>query len=135
MKALGFSVLCAALMALAPVSLAAQSVESAVAPLPQELRDGAEVYVINLDGERSLIREGTNGLTCRASIPGDDFYWTRCYQKQYAALYDRLDMLIRLDGHSPWDAAEIIAPEMQQGLLPIPAQGAATYLIVRSAPK
>lgn len=61
-------------------------VEQATLPLPLDLRDGATVVYYDDNGDRNVIREGTNMMECTARNEATGF--TRCYHKGLAAESD-----------------------------------------------
>jgi len=61
-------------------------IEHATLPLPAELRDGATVVTYDADGNRQVLREGTNVIECTTRNEATGF--TRCYPKYMAAEAD-----------------------------------------------
>ncbi|MGI9262373.1 MAG: hypothetical protein ACR2QR_10085 [Woeseiaceae bacterium] len=63
----------------------AEKIAQAVLPLPEELQAGAAVYEYNDDGQRMLLRGGSNHVECK---PRDENGFTSCTSKQTAANRD-----------------------------------------------
>jgi len=63
----------------------AEKVAQAVLPLPEELRAGAAVYEYNDDGQRVMLRGGSNHVECK---PRDENGFTSCTSKKTAANRD-----------------------------------------------
>ena len=62
--------------ACAPADVARSGVEliaEATSPLPEQLQDGATVIVTDADGNRRVLREGTNAMVCRPDGPAPGF--------------------------------------------------------------
>ena len=60
-------------------------IAQAVLPLPEDLRAGAAVFDYNDDGQRILLRGGSNHVECK---PRDDNGFTSCFGKASAARRD-----------------------------------------------
>ena len=58
-----------------------QEIGEAVSPLPENLRDGAEVRAFREEG-LVTIREGTNGMVCLGDNPAVEDWHTACYQEE-----------------------------------------------------
>ena len=65
---------------------------ASVLPLPEALRAGAGVRVVDASGVR-MLRPSTNGLMCTADRPGDDVFDVRCYQVEWLAVMDYARLL------------------------------------------
>lgn len=61
-------------------------VAHAVLPLPEDLRDGAQVITYNADGSRKVLRAGSNMMECVTRDEATGF--TRCYHKSLGAQAD-----------------------------------------------
>lgn len=61
-------------------------VQQATLPLPEDLRDGAAVVTYDADGNRKVLRAGTNMMECQMRDENTGF--TRCYHKDLAAESD-----------------------------------------------
>lgn len=74
---------------LAVVSVGAQSndemIAQAILPLPEDLRAGAAVFNYNEDGQRIMLRGGSNQIECK---PRDERGFTTCYPKNTAGRRD-----------------------------------------------
>ena len=79
--------LCAAALALIPISACAQDaglpaeiqIALAVQAAPAEFRDGATVQGYTADGTFTTLREGSNGLVCMAPNPGREDFEVSCH--------------------------------------------------------
>ena len=60
-------------------------IEQAVLPLPEDLRAGAAVFDYNDDGQRIMLRGGSNHVECK---PRDENGFTSCFGKSTAARRD-----------------------------------------------
>ena len=56
-------------------------VAQAVLPLPPSLQSGATVISVNNEGEKKVLRKGSNDMMCRADSPATGFSVT-CYHKR-----------------------------------------------------
>ena len=56
-------------------------VAQAVLPLPPSLQSGATVISVNDEGEKKVLRKGSNDMMCRADSPATGFSVT-CYHKR-----------------------------------------------------
>ena len=65
---------------------ASDPVAHATLPLPEDLRDGARVVSYDEDGNRKVLREGSNMIECTVRNEATGF--TRCYHKSLAAESD-----------------------------------------------
>ena len=104
-------------------------IADALAPLPVQLQDGARIVQILDNGDRVVIREGSNGITCRPDIPGPP-YLIRCHPSRLEPLFDRLDTLLQLEGLRGSEARDRVIAEIEDGTLPSPKPGTASYLIL-----
>jgi hypothetical protein len=57
---------------------AADPITQATLPLPMDLRAGATVYTYDANGDRKVLRQGTNQIEC---MPRGDDGFTWCYNK------------------------------------------------------
>jgi len=56
-------------------------VAQAVLPLPPSLQSGATVISVNNEGEKKVLRKGSNDMMCRADSPATGFL-VMCYHKR-----------------------------------------------------
>ena len=94
-------------------------IDEAVLPLPESLRDGAAVNRFE-DGEQVFLREGTNGMFCRADDPDRPGIALWCYPRAHDA-YARRWYALAAEGRSATEVDEIIAAEIEAGELEWPA--------------
>ena len=95
-----------------------QLVEEAVLALPEHLRDGAAVVKFE-DGKQVFLREGTNGLFCRADDPETRGIAVWCYPKSHDA-YARRWYQLAAEGNAPSKVDEIVTEEIKSGKLEWP---------------
>jgi hypothetical protein len=87
------------LLVLAPNRVSAQegdhakAIAAAVLPLPEPLRAGAGVVRLDARGRPQVWRAGTNGMTCLADRPGDEWFDVRCYQDGFIRVLYRAQAL------------------------------------------
>jgi hypothetical protein len=74
----------------AQVPAASQQIAAAILPLPQVLREHATVLGYAPDLSLITLREGTNGMVCTASRPGDAEFDVRCYQESFMPVVRRM---------------------------------------------
>jgi hypothetical protein len=105
----------------ASVTLSAASVEEQVAesvkPLPEDLKAGATVYMYDANGDRKILRQGTNGVECS---PKEEDGFTRCTS---IVTRDRRDFQAKLKAQkkSPKEIQEAVAAATKAGKLkPVP---------------
>jgi hypothetical protein len=103
-------------------------VADALAPLPEQLRAEAKVVQTLDDGEQVVLKEGSNGITCRPDIPGP-LYLVRCHPSELEPMLDRLWHLLEFEDVGPEEARDLVSSEIEAGTLPRPAAGMAQYLI------
>lgn len=63
-----------------------KTVAAATLPLPESMRNGAEVVQLDDAHQPTVLRKGTNAMVCIADKPGDDQFDVRCYQKDFIAV-------------------------------------------------
>jgi hypothetical protein len=106
----------------------AQSVEEkiaeAVRPLPDDLKAGATVYYYDANGDRKVLREGTNMVECQPKDPKDGF--TRCSSKVTA---DRRDFRAKLEaqGKKPEEISKLMEAATKAGTIKPAPFGAMSY--------
>jgi hypothetical protein len=93
---------------------AADPIDQAVLPLPEDLRAGATVYTYDpATGARKVLREGTNFVECQPR--GDDgFTW--CYNKVTAPRRD-LQAKLRAEKKTDKEIQEAVAAATQAGTI------------------
>ena len=107
-----------ALVAIAVIATPQQRIEEALLALPEHLREGAAVVEF-VDGKPHYLREGTNGMYCRADDPDTRGIAVWCYPESHHAYALRWYELAA-EGHAPAKVDEIIVDEIQSGKLAWP---------------
>ena len=95
-----------------------QLIEEAVLVLPESMRDGAAVIRFE-DGKQIFLREGSNGMFCRADDPDTAGIAIWCYPRAHDA-YARRWYALAAEGNSPGEVDAIIAGEIESGDLEWP---------------
>src|SRR5580704_18189988 len=72
------------------VPSASQQIAAAVLPLPEVMREHATVLGYAPDLSLVTLREGTNGMVCTASRPGDAEFDVRCYHESFMPAVRRM---------------------------------------------
>ena len=104
-----------------------QLVSEAVTPLPPGLREGATVVRYTESGEREVLRDGTNGLICRANPAAPPFV-VHCYHRELAKFVSRVNQL-NAQGKSPGEVRDQVSAEIRGGRLPAHPAGVAEYFL------
>lgn len=95
-----------------------QRIEEALLALPEPLREGAAVVEF-IDGKPHYLREGTNGMFCRADDPDVRGIAVWCYPQSHHAYALRWYQLAA-EGIAPGKVDEMITEEIQAGKLEWP---------------
>jgi hypothetical protein len=74
----------------AQVPSGSQQIAAAVLPLPEVMREHATVLGYAPDLSLVILREGTNGMVCTASRPGDAEFDVRCYHQSFMPVVRRM---------------------------------------------
>jgi hypothetical protein len=108
---------------------AAAQVAAAVAPLPQEFREGATVlgYAAGTKGLTQL-RAGTGPFTCLADDPGDQRFHVACYHNSLEAFMAR-GRALRASGVTGQGVDSARFAEIKSGKLDMPKNPSALYSI------
>jgi len=106
--------------------LASQQIAAAVLPLPEILREHATVLGYGPDLSLVTLRQGSNGMVCTASRPGDDEFDVRCYHESFMPLVRRLRGL-HYQGVKQEEIDHIINAEVKAKKLAIPDHPTAGY--------
>lgn len=103
-----------------------QQIQTAVAPLPEKLRDGARVLGYR-PGAAGLVelRAGSNRMTCLADDPSDETVHTACYHDSLEPFMGR-GRALRAAGHAAAAVDSIRNAELEAKKITIPA-GASVY--------
>lgn len=96
----------------------AEAVETALLALPEELRDGAAVVRFE-DGKQVFLREGSNGIYCRADDPDTPGINIWCYPRAHDA-YARRWYALAAEGKSADEVNDIIEREIRDGTIEWP---------------
>ena len=104
-----------------------QLVSEAVTPLPPGLREGATVVRYTESGEREVLRDGTNGLICRANPAAPPFV-VHCYHRELAKFVSRVNQL-QAQGKSPVEVQGQVSAEIRDGTLPAHPAGVTEYIL------
>jgi hypothetical protein len=120
------------LLVLAPERLSAQdrdhakAIAAAVLPLPTPLRSGAGVVRFDASGRPRVWRAGTNGMTCLADRPGDEWFDVRCYQDGFIGVLYRARALYAA-GVADTLVERTIDSEIRSGALAVTREPTAGY--------
>ena len=121
----------ALLGALAAGSALAQETDTliaqAVVALPEQLREDATVVRDTAPGERKVLREGTNGIICRADSPGPGFR-VDCFHPSTDAMLQRYFALLEA-GTPSAEVPVMLDADVKAGKFRVPA-GAADYILM-----
>jgi len=99
-------------------------VKQATLPLPEDLRDGARVIAYDEDGNRQVLREGTNMIECQVRDANTGF--TRCYHKSLAAEAD-LRAKLSAEGKEPEAISAAIDEARANGSVATAPMGSIAY--------
>lgn len=110
----------------------AQQLTTAVAPLPEEFREGARVLGYDAKGTLIELRAGENGLTCIADEPGDARFHVACYHNALEPFMER-GRRLRAEGKTPEEILAMREAEIEEGSIRMPAQPAALYSLTGAA--
>lgn len=125
----------AALVACIAAPAAAQTptpeITAAVAPLPDGLREGAEVRGWR-DGGLVVLRPGSNGMMCLADDPSDDRFHVACYHEALEPFMER-GRALTARGLDRAAKDSIRLAEADAGTLAMPATPAALYSLTGPA--
>jgi hypothetical protein len=111
--------------------VAADPIEQAVLPLPDDLRAGATVYTYDAaTGARKVLRQGTNALECMPRNPADGFTW--CYNKVTAPRRD-LQAKLRAERKSDKEIQEAVEAATKAGTIKPTPFGTMSYRLYGKA--
>jgi hypothetical protein len=101
----------------------ADDIAKATLPLPEDLRAGATVYTYDANGDRKILRQGTNMVEC---MPKAEDGFTRCSNKITA---DRRDFQAKLKAQkkTPKEIAEAVAQATKEGKIKPAPYGVMSY--------
>lgn len=115
-------------MAAAPNPSDPDLILQAVAPLPVELRDGAEVFTYDKRWQRRVLRSGTNTLRCHApgSVSLSVNLNAQCFHQSWEASMVRMTRALS-DGMAVDEAFSTLVAEMRAGKIAAPKAGSALF--------
>jgi hypothetical protein len=114
--------------ALAQTPTADVQVAAATLPLPDEMRAEATVIGWKESGERTDLREGTNGMICIADEPGDERFRVVCYPEALHPLLSRSREL-REENLEETERDRRLEEEVKAGKIVLPEQPAVLHVI------
>lgn len=104
-----------------------QVITAATLPLPADLRAGATVLALGADGNSTtLLRRGTNGMTCLGPVPGRTEFHVACYQDAMEPFMAR-GRALRQSGVQGPQVDTVRFAEAAKGTLALPKQPASLY--------
>lgn len=103
-------------------------VAAATLPLPDGMRTDAMVIGWNESGERTDLREGTNGMICIADEPGDERFRVVCYPESLHPLLSRSREL-REEGFEETERDRRLDEEVKAGRIDLPDQAAVLHML------
>jgi hypothetical protein len=109
-----------------------QQIAAAVLPLPAPMRERATVvgYASNLS--LVTLRQGSNGMVCTATRPGDDEFDVRCYHESFMPVVRRLRELYS-QGVQQAEVYRTVDAEVKAKKLPLPDHPTAGYRMLGPA--
>ena len=105
---------------------ARQQIASALLPLPEVMRTQATVLGYAPDLSLVTLRQGSNGMVCTASRPGNAEFDVRCYHESFMPVVRRLREL-NSEGVKDDEVFRIIDAEVKAKKLRIPDHPTAGY--------
>lgn len=114
--------------ALAQVPTGEEQIAAATLPLPDEMRTDAAVIGWNDSGERTDLREGTNGMICIADEPGDERFRAECYPESLHPLLSRSHEL-REQGLEEEERDRRLEEAVEAGEVALPRQPAVLHIV------
>jgi hypothetical protein len=109
----------------AAVAADAALVNGALLPIPAAMRDRATVVLDVSDAKRVILRQGNNGIICKANTLKDRFF-TECYPQELDAFWTRNQALGR-EGKTGAETTEALVEDVRAGRLKTPSVGVVTY--------
>ena len=110
----------------------AQQVAAAVLPLPPVMREHATVIGYAPDLSLVTLRQGSNGMVCTATHPGDDDFDVRCYHESFMPVVRRMRDLYS-QGKTQDEIYRTIDGEIKIKKLTIPDHPTAGYRMLGPA--
>jgi hypothetical protein len=121
----------AVVVLVSPLGLAAQEpsadaqIAQAVMPLPESLRAGATVVTYDAQGNKKVLRKGTNAIVCQPDGPAEGFA-VSCYHESLAPTRD-LQAKLRAEGKDAKAVSAAVEEARKAGTLKAPAYGTMLY--------
>lgn len=112
------------LLAFETRSQTVENIETAVWPLPLNLRNDASIMTYNPDGTLRSLRLGKNGFFCIPDNPNDDRFSVECHPQSLRAYLERRRQLLDTENRALRDS--LLTREIQEGKLELPV-GAISY--------
>lgn len=103
-----------------------QQIAGAVAPAPEDMREGATVLGYDSNMELVTLREGDNELICLADDPRDDRYHAACYHESLEP-FMKIGRDMRARGMSRTAVDSVRQARIEAGELQMPDRPAALY--------
>ncbi|MGQ0539849.1 MAG: hypothetical protein ACT4R6_12950 [Gemmatimonadaceae bacterium] len=120
------SCLAGAVGAQSPRPPAGEQIAAAVLPLPAELRSAATVMGYDGSAKLSIIRKGSNGMTCLAADPNRADFHVACYHESMEPFMAR-GRELRAQGNTDAQVDSVRYAEAKSGMLSLPKQPASLY--------
>jgi hypothetical protein len=95
-----------------------QQILEAVSPLPAEWQAGASVVSYDTQGQRTLLRQGTNSFICIIDPP-EPGYMVSCHHQNIDSLLSRSREL-SVEGKSEKERIAILTKEAREGKISLP---------------
>lgn len=103
--------------------------ERALLPLPESLRDGANVVAFDAEWNRRVLRQGTSDLACVSKAPFMGAQYAAC-QHESAEPFWVMGMQLRAEGMTADEIDEARIEAMRTGRLSVPEFGTARYFLI-----
>ena len=110
----------------APVDMS-DKIAQAVSPLPESMRAGAAVVEYDANGDRHLLREGTNSLICEPDGPADGFR-AYCYHEGHV-VRENFERKLAATGLERMDVFRQRIAAVEAGKIPLPVAGQMQYIL------
>ena len=97
-----------------------RQIDETLRALPEALRTEATVIGYNGSGERTMLRKGSNGITCWADDPEPNFdepFYVLCFPKSLEQFFMRNDELKRA---GVTDRTAVLEAEIESGKITLP---------------
>ena len=105
----------------------AQRIEEATAALPESLRAGASVVMIDTDGHKQVLRPGSNGFVCSPDKPAPGFK-VACVEATVNGFFAAVRPIVA-QATSKAERRELIDAAIEKGVIKIPTPGSRNYVL------